>query len=316
VIAAILAAGQGTRMRPFTNRYPKPILPIGNKPLLQHQIELARDVGITEILLVIGHLGHEIAQVFGDGRALGVKIRYIEQSRRLGIAAAVGQLEPYVDSPLLLMLGDIFFNARNLRNMLTPVDEGRASAVLAVKREEDPEAIKRNFAIFQGPDGAVKRVVEKPRHATTDYKGCGIYAFDLQVFDAIRRTPRTAMRDEYEITESIQIMIDDGLRVLAADVVESDVNLTIPADVLQCNLLHLDRIGRETLVDDTASIHPGAQLTRVVVGPGAVVRNPIRISNAVIFPQTVVSSPTDIDRFIVTPEYEIDCRALTETATS
>lgn len=312
MIAAILAAGQGTRMQPFTNRYPKPILPIGNKPLLQHQIEMAREVGVSEILLVIGHLGHEIAQVFGDGSALGVKIRYIEQTRRLGIAAAVAQLEPHVDSPLFLMLGDIFFDTCNLQSMMTPVDEGRASAVLAVKREDDPEAIKRNFAVIQAPDGVVKRVIEKPRHATTNYKGCGIYLFDPQVFDAIRRTPRTAMRDEYEITESIQIMIDDGLTVLAADVVLWDVNLTFPADVLRCNLLHLDRIGQDTLIDDSAKIHPGARLHRVVVGAGAEVRRPIQITNTVIFPETIVSSGTDVDRFIVTPKHEIDCRTLTK----
>ena len=107
MIAAILAAGRGTRMYPFSTRFPKPILPICNKPLLQHQIEMMRDLGIREILLVIGHLGHEIAGALGDGSDLGVQIKYVEQTETLGIANALGQLEPHVHEPTFLLLGDI-----------------------------------------------------------------------------------------------------------------------------------------------------------------------------------------------------------------
>ena len=295
-------------MHPFSDRYPKPALPICNKPQLQYQIEMIRDIGITEILLVIGHLGHEIVQVLGDGRSLGVTIRYVEQTKPLGIANALGQLERFVNSPVLLMLGDIFFVANDLQKMVTIMREREASAVIAVKREDDPRAIQRNFAIIQNDDGSVRRVIEKPRHSVTNYKGCGVYLFDLQVFDAIRRTPRTAMRDEYEITDSIQIMVDDGLPVYPAEVIEWDVNLTFPADVMKCNLFQLGRLGMDTLIGEATEIHPGAELHRAVVGDRVAIRHPIRINDTVIFPDTVVTSTYDIDRFIITPEHEIDCR--------
>ncbi len=308
--AVILAAGKGTRMHPFSSQYPKPALPVCNKPLLQYQIEMFRSIGVSDILIVIGHLGHEIVQKFGTGAELGVNIRYVEQTKLLGIAAAVGQLESYMTSPFFLSLGDIFFSAENILSMVRKMHERNASAVLAVKDEHNPGAIRRNFTVLFNDDNSVRQVIEKPRHVTSRVKGCGIYLFDLKVFDAIRRTPRTAMRDEYEITDTVQIMIDDGLSVYADEVVEWDINLTFPSDVLDCNLYMLEKMGLDNLIDKNATVHPDADLHRVVIGPGAVIEQPIRICNTVVFEHTKVSSRFDIDRFVITPEHQIDCKNL------
>ncbi len=203
----ILAAGKGTRMRPFSEHYPKPVLPLGGKPLIAHQIEQMAALGVRDIVIVIGHLGHEVVRTLGDGGQWGVKISYVEQEETLGIAHAVGRLERHVDRPFFLFLGDIWFETENLESMVERMRDGapdRADAVLAVKREPDPEAMRRNFAVLtEGNRSArVIRVVEKPRHAKTDLKGCGIYLFDQSFFDSVRRTPRTALRDEYEITSA------------------------------------------------------------------------------------------------------------------
>jgi dTDP-glucose pyrophosphorylase len=308
IVAVILAAGRGTRMHPFSDFYPKPGLPICNKPLIQYTVETFRELGIREIIIVIGHLGHALAQLLGDGRALGVKIRYVEQVKLLGIAAAVGQLEPHVDRPMFLVLGDIFFKADNLAGMIGLMERGNASAVLAVKQESDPQAIRRNFSVLHDAAGRVQRVIEKPRHVASKVKGCGLYLFDLPVFDAVRRTPRTAMRDEYEITDTIQIMVDDGLPVFAADVVKWDVNLTAPADVLACNLFELSQLGASQLLGRETRIHPGATLRNVVLGDRAVIEHPISIRDSVVFPDTLVKSRHGFEQFIVTPETQIDCR--------
>ena len=118
-------------------------------------------------------------------------------------------------------------------------------AVLAVKEENDPELVKRNFAVILNEDGTVKRVIEKPKSVNSTLKGCGLYLFDLSIFDAIRRTPRTAMRDEYEITDSIQILINDGYRVGTASIIEEDVNLTYPRDLWECNLRQLKKVDQK-----------------------------------------------------------------------
>ena len=88
----ILAAGHGSRMGPFGERVPKPIAPICNKPLLACQIDHLRGLGIDDIIIVIGHLGHVITQMLGDGRDSGVRLRYVEQEQRLGLAHAVGRV--------------------------------------------------------------------------------------------------------------------------------------------------------------------------------------------------------------------------------
>jgi len=307
-VGVILAAGKGTRMAPFSQRFPKPLLPICNRPILEYQIEYMKKAGIRDIILVIGHLGYAIARHFGDGDSFGVRIRYVEQETTLGIAHAVGRLEPHISSPFLLFLGDIFFITDDLSLMMNRMLEEKASAVLAVKREKDPEAIKRNFAVLLNEEGRVKRVIEKPRYVTNSIKGCGLYLFDLHIFDAIRRTPRTAMRDEYEITDAIQILVDDGFPVVAADIVREDMNVSYPHDLLLCSLEELRHRNQPYLVGKDCGLHPGVRLERTVVGDRVRISTPIRITDSVLFPDTVVDSPVDLDKYIVTPETWIDCK--------
>jgi len=233
----ILAAGRGSRMAPFSESYPKPILPICNEPLIERQIKIMKELGILDITVLIGHKGFQISSLLGDGSRLGVSIRYVEQTSTLGIAHAVGRLESHMQKPFLLFLGDIFFVPDNMERMFDLFHEQCGGAVLGSKEEHDPRAIQSNFAITLSPDGFATRVIEKPRHATNRLKGVGVYLFDLAVFDAIRRTPRTAMRDEYEITDSIQVMIQDGQPVRPCDCIQHDINLTSPVDLLRCNLM-------------------------------------------------------------------------------
>ncbi|MBM3977223.1 MAG: hypothetical protein FJ299_09560 [Planctomycetes bacterium] len=265
----ILAAGKGTRIQPFSQQTPKPMLPILDRPLLVWQIEAMRELGIRDIVVVIGHLGHQIVSALGDGAKLGVRLSYVEQETMLGIAHAVRQLEPAVDRPFLLFLGDIFFETRNLGSMLEMYGREGVHGVLAVKREPSKDAIRRNFTVDLDERGFVRRVIEKPRDPRTDLKGCGLYLFHPNIFDAVRRTPRTALRDEYELTDSIQIFIDYGYGVLPAEVVERDLNLSTPSDLLDLNLHVLSKSGRANLVQDGAEVAPTARLSRCVVHAGA-----------------------------------------------
>jgi dTDP-glucose pyrophosphorylase len=305
-IGAILAGGKGTRMAPFSERLPKPLLPVANKPLMQHQIELMRELGVRDILLLIGHKGFEIARHFGDGSALGVRIRYVEQTQTLGIAHAVGRLEALADRPLLLFLGDIFFVPGDLREMFNRFEAQGGGAVLAAK-VDTPQAIQKNFAMLLDDAGRVRRVIEKPRHPPNDLKGVGLYLFDPVVFDAIRRTPRTAMRDEYEITESIQVMIDDGHHVGVARCIEDDINVTTPRDLLRCNLLQARRLGEQVVSGSGVQWAQGTQLDQVVLGSNVVIANPIQIRNAVVFDNTFVGGTDDLENVIVLPDCIVDC---------
>jgi len=304
LLGIILAAGKGTRIAPFSDRYPKPILPILGKPLIQHQVEALRDVGVRRVLVVIGHLGYEIVRTLGDGGELGVSIEYVDQGPTLGIAHALGKLEDRVDRPFMLFLGDIFFLNTDLATMSAELG-GEIQGVLAVKQEDDPGAIRRNFVVIEDERGLVTRVVEKPRHPRTNLKGCGLYLFDPVFFDAVRRTPRTALRDEYEITDAIQIFLDDGNGVKAARVVEDDLNLSYPQDLLDINLELLSgdhHLGRGVTLAD------GARVERSVLMDGVQVTTPITIRESLVFPGVTIDSRTDVERRIVTHDHVIDCR--------
>jgi NDP-sugar pyrophosphorylase family protein len=307
IVGVILAAGAGARIRPLSFDMPKPMLPVCNKPVIAHQIDYMKDIGIRTFRIVVGHLGRNIMEEFGNGRRMGVEIRYVIQEKPLGIAHAVYQLEDELDGPMLMFLGDIFFVPDNLQKMVDTFYDENAAAVLAVKREARSDMVRRNFSVGVSDKGIVTKVVEKPRYVKDNLKGCGIYLFDLPIFDAIRRTPRTAMRDEYEITTAIQILIDDGYQVYPEQTVAWDMNVTVPEDLLLCNLKLLKKNGLEYMISDKASVPPGTTVVNSVIGPNAVVDYPISISNSLIMPGARVSGKHGIDRQIITSETVIHC---------
>jgi dTDP-glucose pyrophosphorylase len=295
-------------MTPFSEKFPKPLLPVCNRPIIEHQIEIMKSLGIREVVILIGHKGFEISKVLGDGSRLGVSVRYVEQTSTLGIAHAVGLLEPHIARPFLLFLGDIFFVPGDLKQMCELFAEQGTGAVLAAKEEPNPEAIRRNFSIALSPDGRVTRVVEKPRHTTNRLKGVGLYLFDLPIFDAIRRTPRTAMRDEYEITDAIQVLIDDGYPVRAATSILDDINLTTPADLLRCNLVQARLVPQSTLVGAHCELHADAKIEESVLGTHVRIKHPVHIARSVVFDHTCWDSPTGFEQCIVTPDFVVDCK--------
>lgn len=305
LLGVILAAGKGTRLLPFSERYPKPILPILGKPLLQYQVECLRELGVRRVIIVIGHLGFEIVRALGDGRQLGVEIEYVDQGRTLGIAHAVSTLEPLVDRPFMLFLGDIFFVHDDLQRMVAMLGQDDVRGVLAVKDEPSIEAVRRNYVVREDEEGFVKRVIEKPQHPASRLKGCGLYLFDPVFFDAVRRTPRTAMRDEYELTDAIQIFVDDGHRVRAARVIRDDLNLSYPADLLDINLKLL---GDRNLIGKDVRLAPGCRVEHSVILDRATVMHPIEIRDTLVLPGVTVTATSDVRRAIVTAEGVIECR--------
>ncbi|HOZ48102.1 MAG TPA: sugar phosphate nucleotidyltransferase [Candidatus Hydrogenedentes bacterium] len=280
----ILAAGHGSRMGPFGDAVPKPIAPICNKPLLVYQLEEMRRLGIEDVIVVIGHLGHRVTQHLGDGSAFGVHIRYVEQEKRLGLAHAVGQLERHIDRPFLLMLGDIFFDSAGLDPMFDVFEEKDASAVLAVRMETDPAIVQLSASVVLSEDGTVRRIIEKPRHVPSLLRCIGLYLFDSRIFDAIRRTPRTAMRDEYELTDSIQILVDYEYPVRTADVTDWAVNITYIGDLIDCCVHRLHQQGRTSLVGEACSIADGTRLVDTVLGPGAEIAHAMTLERCVVLP--------------------------------
>ncbi len=310
ITGVILAAGKGTRMRQLGMGCPKPLLQICNKPLIYRQIEQLKALGITNVFVVIGHLGHQIVTYLSANPVPGVNITFKEQEQMLGIAHAIGHLEECMDSPFLLLLGDIVFHSNQLSMMLQPFFKGEAGAVLAVKEESDVDAIRKNFSIVTDEAGFAKRVMEKPRIVTNNLKGCGLYLFDLTIFDAVRKTPRTAARDEYEITDSIQILIDLGVKVKVSPVIIWDINLTYTCDLLTCNLYwkQLHSPNETNLIGSQCRIHQDAKLHNVVIGDGVKIIHPIQISDSLILSGSTILTDEDLQQVVVTPNHITQCK--------
>ena len=110
--AVIMAGGKGTRIASVASDIPKPMIPICNKPILQHQIECLRSQNITDITLIVGHLGHVIEEYFEDGSKFGVDIGYIVEEQPLGTAGALYFLKEEMTEDFILLNGDIIFDGK------------------------------------------------------------------------------------------------------------------------------------------------------------------------------------------------------------
>lgn len=300
ITGVILAAGRGTRMSRLDTDLPKVVLPILNVPIVCHQLEIMERLGIKRVFIVVGYNGHEVVRHIERYRSFNLEIEYKHQAQTLGIAHSIAILEPWVCGPVLTFLGDVFFVAPQIEMVLDEYEASDTKGVLVAVREEDHAVIGRNYCIVTNDAGDVTRVIEKPRFPTSNLKGVGIYLFDPVVFDSIRRTPRTAMRDEYEITEAIQIMINDGYRIRTSLCISDDLNLTYPEDLLSINLKLLDASGADKLVASSAVVGSDVQVERSIIGAGAQIGDGSTVENSVVFADCRLPSGTVVKNEIVT----------------
>jgi NDP-sugar pyrophosphorylase family protein len=186
--AVVLAGGRGTRLAPYTTVFPKPLMPVGDKPILDVVVRQLRHHGFTEITLAVGHLAELLMAYFGDGSRFGVTIRYSREEQPLGTAgplALVGGLT----EPFLVMNGDIL-TALDYRAMFEEHVRGGQLATLAVF----PRSVKIDLGVVQfDAEGTLTEYLEKPTH---DYwVSMGVYVFDPRVRDQIAPGERLDLPD-------------------------------------------------------------------------------------------------------------------------
>ncbi len=314
LVGVILAAGKGLRAAPLTHYVQKALLPIANTTLIESQIALIRQLGMRRVIVVVGYAKEQIIAQLQSKRHDDIIIEFVEQSEQHGIAHAILQLEPVVQGRMVVFLADIFFMSQRLPLMLASaaaVPDAQFGAALAAVYERDADRLSRNFLIETGPGaraGQALRVIEKPSGYREGLKGCGIYIFNNAIYDAIRRTPRSARRNEFELTDAIQTLIDDGRVVTAHDVIDADINVTYAADVLVCNHAILAAEGLRYLVAPDARVAPDAELAGSVVGAGASVGAGARLEDVVVFPGAQVPAGAHLRRCVVTLEgvFQVD----------
>lgn len=300
--ALVLAGGAGSRLRPITHTTAKQLLPVANVPILFHVLAAIAEAGITEVGVITGSTGEEVRSAVGDGSTWGLKVTYLPQEAPLGIAHAVLTAEDFLrGEPFLLFLGDNLL-LEGVARFVAGFEANAPDAQILLTRVPEPE----HFGVAVVEDDRVVRLVEKPKEFLSDIALVGVYLFRDPVFEACRSLVPSA-RGEYEITEAIQWLIDQGHNVRAELVGGWWKDTGRPDDLLEANRMLLSRleprlegeIDGATKTMGVVVVEPGARIERstlvgpIVIGPDCVV------SDATIGPDVALSAGCEVQGGVI-----------------
>ena len=286
----ILSGGKGTRLYPLTYTRAKQLIPVANRPVLVRVIEAIRDAGVCEIGMVVGHTAPEIQAALGDGSRWDVSLSYIPQNSPDGLAHAVKISRDFLaDDPFVMFLGDNVIQG-GISKLIRDFAENEWNSQIVLKEVENASA----YGVAQlRPDGSIERLMEKPDVPPSNLALVGIYMFDHHVFDAVDAI-RPSARGEYEITDAIQWLIDQGHTVYPHIHRGWWIDTGKPTDMLEANSHVLEEIVPCVAAD--AEIDARSTLdSRVTVQDGA------RIVNSILRGPTVIGKGTLIENSYIGP---------------
>lgn len=304
--AVILAAGQGTRLRPVTLTMPKPLVPVANKSLIVYAIDVLKDAGLRDIGIVVNDLDSPISQALGDGSSLGVELHYIVQAEQKGLAHAIGLCQDFVaGDPFCVFLGDNIFQDKMQRLLKDfPASGDEASIVLG--EVLDPT----RFGIAEVDNGRIRRVIEKPKDPPSNLAIAGVYLFRPSIFDAIGQI-KPSWRNELEITDAIQVLIETVGRVQAYKLDGWWIDAGKPDAIVLANQLVLEQLPYMPPPEDSEQIINSEVSHRVIIGRGSkiinsVVRGPVIIGNNTTIRDSYVGPYTSIGDDVQIESSEIE----------
>jgi len=262
--ALILAAGEGTRLRPLTSNIPKPMLPVAGKPYLRHLLRALGAVGIEEALMVVGWRSSRIREYFSDDkRSEGVRITFLEQRERKGTAHAISLGRDHLDGQFLCVNGDVLVSEEDVRGIVNLAQQDSRN-VLGAVRVNDP----RRFGVIEQRDGKLVSIEEKPETPRGDMINAGMMVLEPGIFRAIEETP-LSRRGELEITDTLSLLARRQ-EVLVYPLNGIWMDLARPWDLLNANELLMERIdgSAEGVVEEGAVLKG-----KVVVEEEALIRS-------------------------------------------
>ena len=270
----ILAAGKGSRLYPVTRIIPKPLLPMANRTTLEYAFDRLKDIGISEICIVVGENEPQMREALGDGSLYGLSLSYVKQEEPKGLAHAVGFAKDFVaGDSFVLYLGDAIYSSC-FNKFAERFRESGCANLNVVKAVPDPS----RFGVANVEGERIVKLVEKPKVPESNLAMAGLYFFGPQIWDVLPGLQPSA-RGEYEITDAIQILIDKGEMVLAG-IFE---NVWFDTGTLDSYLETTEfLINGENKIDPSAEVK-GPIGKMVVIGPGASVECE-SIEDSVILP--------------------------------
>jgi dTDP-glucose pyrophosphorylase len=231
--ALILAGGRGKRLGEYTEEENKCMLNFGGKPLIEYSLENAINLGVNEIVIVVGYLAESIINYFGSSYK-GTKIRYVIQKEQQGLVHAIECSKSAIgNSDFILFLGDEFLLEPDHRALINLYLNENAFVVTGVIKAEDKRKISKTYSIlFDKNTKQIFRLVEKPKNPLNTLMGTGNILFNNKIFGYIDSTPINQQRKEKELPDLIQCAIDDGKKVLYHPLSSTYVNVNTPDDII------------------------------------------------------------------------------------
>lgn len=287
--ALILSGGSGTRLRPLTFSQQKQLIPIANKPVLFYAIEDVIEAGADEIGIILGPNKEQVIDTV-ESRSWGVPIEFIYQGNPKGLAHAILVAKEFLDDDFIMYLGDNI-----LRDGIVQHKERfqrlKSDASVLLTRVEDPQ----RFGVADlNPDGSIRKLVEKPKVPPSNYALVGVYFFRPSIIEACSAI-KPSWRDELEITDAIQWLIEQGYKVDASLVEGWWKDTGKPEDILEANRLILDDISacnegqiNESHVIGRVIIEKGSLIERSTIKGPCIIGKGSVISDSYIGPYTSV----------------------------
>jgi len=296
----ILAAGEGTRMRPLTASTPKPMLPVADRPLVAHTADAAVSAGASELIFVVGYESEAVRSYFGE-EYRGVPVEFAVQDEQLGTADAVRCARSHLDGPFAVLNGDNLYDQASITALF------EAAPSIAASRVDDPTA----YGVLSTEQGRVTGIVEKPDDPPTELANAGAYVFPAEAREWL--DVEQSERGEYEITDVVAQAIESS----AVSAVEVDRWLDVgrPWELLAANEWKLGELERRidgdvrgdatlrgsVVVEAGATIEPGVVIegpalirAGAEVGPNAYVRGA-----ALLGPDTHVGHGVEVKNSVI-----------------
>lgn len=229
MLAVIMAGGVGSRLRPLTDRIPKPMVKIIDKPVLEYTVEHLRDCGIRDIAMTLCYRPGVIMRHFGDGSKFGVKIRYFVEKTPLGTAGGVAAVTRGCKGPFLVVSGDAFTDI-DYGELVAYHVEKRAEVTVAVKKVADPTAFG---VVVSDASGKIIHFEEKPENPVSDTVNTGVYCMDET---ALKLVPEG---EKYDFARDLFPRLAGSMYAMPTDCYWSDIG-TLSSYYLTNNDVALD----------------------------------------------------------------------------
>ncbi len=287
--AMVLAAGLGLRMRPLTLLRAKPVLPVLNRPLLHWTLARLRGAGVRDVVVNLHHLPETVVSALGDGRPLGLRIRYSREDVILGTGGGPREVRDFFgDEPFLLVNGDVLFEM-DLRALVRRHREAGACATLALRPNPDPTAYS---PVVTDRRGRILAIAGRPApaHGTVSLFA-GVHVMEPALLERLPAGPSDSVRDLYVP------LLAEGAELLGVRTRGAWFDLGRPSLYLAAQLRLLPR-GRPA-VDRTARVSSGARVRRSVVGAGVRVGSGARIERSVVWEGAAIGEGASVRDAIV-----------------